>query len=150
MTIPPELDHLPVTLRIVPWFDPVVEAFGFGLRDPYVEQIIAAHVGPTGVLVLRRVGLGFALHPEGFSLDVAETAAALGIGSTLGRNGPWWRTLGRLIRFGFARARGTDTLAVRRVVAPLPQRAVERLPASLQRAHGHAVEQLAIARSAAS
>ena len=150
MTNPSALDRLPATLRIVPWADPVVEAFGFGLRDPYVEEIIAAHVGPTGCLFLRRVGLGFALRPEGFSLDVAETAAALGIGSTLGRNGPWWLTLGRLIRFGFARQCGTDTLAVRRVVAPLPQRAVERLPASLQRAHGHAVAQLAGARRVAS
>lgn len=152
MTLPPDLDALASArmLHIVPWPDPVVEAFGFGLRDPFVEQVLAAHVGPTSVLLLRRVGLGFALDPEGFALDVAEAAAALGIGAAVGRNGAWWRTLGRLTRFGYARVGGVDTLAVRRAVAPLSQRHVHRLPPTLQRAHALFVARLAATASARS
>jgi hypothetical protein len=141
MSLPAGINAL-VTARVLtiePWTDPVVEAVGYPLRDPYVEIFFGSHLGPTSILLLRRVGLGFGLHPEGFVLDVAETAAALGLGAGLGRNSPWWRTVGRLARFGLAHGRGPQTLAVRRAVAPLTQSQVDRLPASLQRAHVVAV-----------
>jgi len=117
---------------------------GYGLRDDYVEAYLAGILGPTSILLLRRVGIGFALHPDGFALDVAETAAALGLGAGLGRNSPWWRTVRRLTGFGFAQVRGAEILAVRRAVAPLPERLVRRLPATLQRTHARALLQRAL------
>jgi hypothetical protein len=94
-------------------------------------------------VLLRRVGLGFTRCPDGFHLDVADTATALGLGAGLGRNSPWWRTVGRLVNFGYAAVRGPESLAVRRAVAPLPEHLVRRLPASLQRTHAVALAQRA-------
>jgi hypothetical protein len=141
MTLPTDIDRLinsPI-LTIEPWADAVVESVGYGLRDFYVEAYLGPVIGPTCLVLLRRLGLGFALDPEGFTLDVAETAAGLGVGATLGRNSAWWRSVGRLMDFGVATVRGPGTLAVRRSVAPLPQRLVRRLPAPLQRSHALAL-----------
>ncbi len=153
MTLSSDIERLVPArvLTIEPWIDPVVEAVGYELRDAYVEVFLASVVGPTGTLLLRRVGLGFAFQPQGFALDVDDTAAALGVGAGLGRNSPWWRTVARLARFGFVAGRDGQTLAVRRAVAPLSQRSVNRLPASLQRSHALALAQragLASARTA--
>lgn len=137
MSMNPALDRLAETpvLRIEAWVDPVVEALGYALRDPYVELYLGCSIGPTSLMLLRRVGLGFAERPEGFDLDVAETAKALGVGAGLSRNSPFWRSVGRLVFWDLAQIRGDHTLAVRRSVAPLPQRLVRRLPPSLQRSH---------------
>ena len=134
------------TIAVEPWADPVVEAVGYDLCDPFVEAFFTAHLGPTSVLLLRRIGRGFQASPNGFPLDVADTARCLGVAST-GRNSPWWRTVGRLVYFDIAQVRGPDTLAVRRALAPLPHRLLQRLPPKLQRAYERAE---AVRRSGAS
>ncbi len=115
----------------------MVEAVGYGLCDPFVEAFFTAHLGPTSVMLLRRIGRGFQASPEGFSLNVADTAAGLGVASS-GRNSPWWRTISRLVYFDIAQVRGAEALAVRRALAPLPHRLLRRLPPNLQRAHERA------------
>ena len=133
------LNQLPeaTALTVEPWADPVVEAVGYGLCDPFVEAFFTAHLGPTSVLLLRRIGRGFQAMPEGFSMDVADTARCLGVASS-GRNSPWWRTIGRLVYFDIARVQGAEVLAVRRALAPLPHRLLRRLPPNLQRAYERA------------
>jgi hypothetical protein len=71
MTLPSDIERLVPArvLTIEPWIDPAVEAVGYELRDAYVEVFLASVGGPTGTLLLRRVGLGFAFQPQGFALD---------------------------------------------------------------------------------
>lgn len=139
MPMTAQLHELPeaTILTIEPWADPVVEGVGYGLCDPFVEAFFTAHLGPTSILLLRRIGKGFQASPGGFSLDVADTARCLGVASG-GRNSPWWRTIGRLVYFDIAQVRGPGVLAVRRALAPLPHRLLRRLPPNLQRAYERA------------
>jgi hypothetical protein len=73
--------------------------------------------------------------PEGFTLDLQETARSIGVGLRGGRSSPFFRSVDRSCRFGAARLVGLDTLAVRRRLPPLTQRQVGQLPAALQTEH---------------
>jgi hypothetical protein len=99
---------------------------------------------------LRRITYGLEVNPNGFNLDLAETAGALGLGDRLAKNAPFRRALHRLVTFGMARAEGADGLSVRTRIPPLPLRHLQRLPVSLQHSHDqwqaeqrlHPVEQM--------
>lgn len=72
---------------------------GFDLRHPHVEQCWSAVIGPSSVLLLRRLpGLWSAEVPA--VLDTAEFARSLGLGSGTGITGRLHNTLGRLTHFG--------------------------------------------------
>jgi hypothetical protein len=73
--------------------------------------------------------------PEGFDLDLASTAQALGLGSKGGRHSPFMRALSRCCQFDAAEARADGTLAVRRKLPPLNRRQILRLPPDLAAAH---------------
>lgn len=122
------------SLTILPWHDRLVERVGFDVHGEYVEQFWLGILGPSATWLLRRLERGLAVAPEGFELDLATTAGALGIGWELGRANPLNRALQRLVVFGLAQAHGT-TLAVRRRVPPLAGRQLARLPDSLQELH---------------
>jgi hypothetical protein len=85
--------------------------------------------------LLRRFAAGFDDSPEGFDLDPAETARALGLGDRSGRQSPFRRALARCVTFEMGRRQGPTTLAVRRRIPPLPRRHLQRLPVSLQQRH---------------
>jgi hypothetical protein len=87
--------------------------------------------------LLRRVAAGLALSPEGFEIDLQETALSLGLGTTerQSRHSPFMRTLKRSIDFDMAQLRGQSTLAVRRKLPPLSRRHLVRLPVALQESH---------------
>jgi hypothetical protein len=125
-------------MQVVPWVDPVVDALGFDARSDYVELFWLGVIGPSTTWLMRRLAAGLDRSPEGFTLDLGETAQALGIsgqGGTLGgRNAPFARTLVRACQFGLAQPNGTR-LAVRRRLPPLNARQLERLPARLQTLH---------------
>ncbi len=125
-------------MQVVPWVDPVVDALGFDARSEYVELFWLGVIGPSTTWLMRRLAAGLDRSPEGFTLDLGETAQALGIsghGGTLGgRNAPFARTLVRACQFGLAQPNGTR-LAVRRRLPPLNARQLERLPARLQTLH---------------
>lgn len=126
---------VPPVVRVVPWIDPVVDAVGTDPRSAYVEQFWLPVLGPSATWVLRRLADRFDATPDGFDLDVAETACSVGIGGPDSRHTPMRRALRRCARFGLLRPGGTDEVAVRRSVGPLPQRLLDRLPQTLQACH---------------
>lgn len=122
-------------LVVEPWPDPVIDQLGHDPRSTYVEKFWLGVLGPSTVWLLRRVADQLDAHPEGFTLDLAETARAIGVGMRGGRNSPFMRSIDRSCRFGAARYLGADTLAVRRKLPPLTRQQALRLPESLQREH---------------
>jgi len=123
------------TCTIDAWSDPVIDQLGYDPRSAYVERFWLPVLGPSTVWFLRRVADGLDHHPDGFTLDLVDTARSLGVGMRGGRNSPMVRTIERCCRFGAARMHGTENLSVRRRLAPLNRSQVERLPESLQNEH---------------
>jgi len=130
----------PTTLAIEPWPDPVIDQLGHDPRSAYVERFWLAVLGPSTVWLLRRMADHLDEAPEGFTLELAETARAIGVGNKGGRNSPFMRSIDRTCRFGAARFVGADTLAVRRKLPPLTRHQTQRLPDSLREEHQAWVE----------
>jgi len=129
-------DTSPVTvLPVRPWPDPVIDALGHDPRSAYVETFWLGILGPSTTWLLRRLAAGLDAFPAGFDLDLADTAAALGLGAKGGRHSPFMRALARSCQFDLAVARVDGSLAVRRKIPPLNRRQVLRLPPSLATAH---------------
>lgn len=125
---------LPI-LTVEPWTDPLVDELGVDPRAPYVERFWLPVLGPSTVWLLRRVADRLDAEPDGFRLDLGDTARCLGVGMRGGRNAPILKTVERCCRFGAARMFGHDHLSVRRRLAPLNRSQVERLPDWLQAEH---------------
>jgi hypothetical protein len=124
-------DHIHVNA----WTDPVIDELGHDPRSQYVEWFWLAVLGPSTVWLLRRLGDALDHAPDGFTLDVHECAAALGIGGASSRRSAMQRTLRRTVQFGVARAHNDHVLDVRRRLPPLNRAQVLRLPSSLLVAH---------------
>ncbi len=125
-------------LIIRPWADPVVEAVGHPADGHYVELFWLGILGPTATWLLRRLAAGLEAYPDGYELDLSETAASLGLTLVPGKHSPFTRSMDRCVMFGMAqrmREDGADALAVRRRIPPLASRQVERLPNHLRLAH---------------
>lgn len=121
-------------LTVVAWRDPVVETVGHDACGDYVELFWLGTLGPTATWLLRRLAVCAINHPDGFTIDMADLATALGLGSEHGRSATLLKAMNRLIIFGLARHIG-DSIAVRSIVPPLTMKQISRLPAHLQRAH---------------
>ncbi|MGH1503726.1 MAG: hypothetical protein ACRBI6_09245 [Acidimicrobiales bacterium] len=137
-------DHRPPsfpepTLRVDPWPDPVLDKLGHDPRSLYVETFYPSMLGPSSILLLRRLASALELHPDGFDLDTVALAAELGLGQKGGRNSPFWKTLDRTCRFGLTHRSG-DQLRVRRRLAPLTLRQIDRLPDHLQPTHARWID----------
>ena len=122
------------TLIVLPWHDPVVEAVGYEARSPYVELFWLGILGPTSTWLLRRLVSGLDAYPDGYELDLAETANALGLSLTAGAHSPFGKALNRCIMFGVAH-HVPGGIAVRRQIPPLSLRHLRKLPSHLQLAH---------------
>ena len=131
LTVPPGTS----TINITPWPDPVIDTVGLDPRSDYVERYWLGVLGPSTTWLLRHLVDGLERTPAGFTLDMAETAARIGIGFQGGRHSPFSRALGRLVQFELARDDAPSGMAVRRKVPPLNRRQVSRLPEVLQDAH---------------
>ena len=123
------------TLSVEIWADPVIDQLGHDPRSAYVERFWLPILGPSSVWLLRRIADGLDHHPEGFDLDLVDTAQSLGVGMRGGRNAPLLRTVERCCRFGAARMHGRSSISVRRRLAPLSRTQTERLPTSLRDEH---------------
>lgn len=123
-----------VRLHAVPHPSAPVRQAGFPLDHPYIEQCWASLIGPTSVLLLRRLPV---LWRENVSFEVSleDLAGSLGLGRSTGRNGSLQRTLDRLVRFRFAAAEGPGDLAVFTEVPPVLAHQLDRLPAWCQSRH---------------
>ncbi len=115
---------------------PEVRRAGFPLDHAYVEQCWAPVLGPTSILLLRRIPL---LWQDDLAPVIAadELAASIGLGRSTGRNGSLWRTLERVVRFRFATVAAPGELDVFTEVPPLRQDDLRRLPAWSRRRHDH-------------
>jgi len=127
------------TLVVLPWPDPVVESVGHDPRSPYVERFWLGILGPSTTWFLRHTAERFEREPDGFELDVVETAGALGLAGKVGRDGAFTRSLARSVTFGMASPH-SHGLSVRTKLPPLSQRHLMRLPARLQDTHRQWVE----------
>jgi hypothetical protein len=121
-------------LTVRAWIDPVVDNLGHDPRSSYAERFWLAVVGPSCLLLLRRLSHGLEQTPDGFELVCREWAAELGLGMKGGKHGPFWRAVERACRFRAAQRNG-DLLVVRRRLPPLSARQVERLPDHLRDQH---------------
>lgn len=122
-------------VRIIAWDDALLDQLGHDPRSLYVERFWLSILGPSATWFLRAVAHRFDAEPEGFTIDLKDTARALGIGARAGANGALYRTLERILSFGFAQYTDVDVLAVRRRMAPLTRRQQQRLTPALQLEH---------------
>ncbi len=122
-------------LTIRPWPDPVIDSLGHDPRSAYVERFWLGILGPSTTWLIRFLANRLDASPEGFDLDLASTAQALGLGARGGRHSPFMRALTRCCQFDVAEARPGGVLAVRRKLPPLNRRQVMRLPEPLRAAH---------------
>lgn len=109
------------------------------LTGDYLEYVWLPLLGPSAVLVLRRLGriLGAPDHHRTHSIGRTALAAGIGVGDGGGRNAPIVRTLHRLERFGFIEITG-DHIRVNPTVRPVPPSLVDRLPGPSLAVH-HAI-----------
>lgn len=125
-------------LRVIAWEDPLIDAHGFHVTDPYIEMFWLPILGPTATWLYRRMASGVLDEPSEFTTDMADLARSIGVAYTTGRHNPFARALHRCVMFGVAQqvaVQPVRTLAVRRVLPVLPHRHVARLPHELQVAH---------------
>ncbi len=127
----PSVAFIPVR----PWPDGVIDALGHDPRSAYVERFWLGILGPSTTWLLRYLANGLDASPEGFDLDLASTAQALGLGARGGRHSPFMRALSRCCQFDVAEARPDGVLAVRRKLPPLSRRQILRLSPELAAAH---------------
>jgi hypothetical protein len=126
---------MPATLAIRPWPDPVIDTLGHDPRSIYVERFWLPTLGPTSLLLLRRIAAGLDEHPDGIEFDLTELSQALGVGRREGNSSPVVRSLERLAQFDLACGMRETGYAVRRMVPPVNRRHVGRLPERLQDEH---------------
>jgi hypothetical protein len=132
--ITPDFSSIDPTLVVVPWYDEVVDPIGHDPRSQYVELFWLNVLGPTTTWLLRRLVSGLDSYPDGYELDLTQTARALGLGYTHGTIGPFTRALQRCVLFGVAQSL-EGGLAVRRRLPDVSQRHLERMPEHLRHAH---------------
>ena len=125
--------HQPI-IMIRPWIDPVVDDDGHDVRSRYVETFWLGVLGPTATWLVRRFAAGLDQSPEGYEVDLTETARAMGLSFSAGRSSPFSKALQRCVMFGLAHPLPSG-LAVRRRVPPVAHRHLRRMPETVQRAH---------------
>jgi hypothetical protein len=123
------------TFTICAWPDPIIDTLGHDPRSEYVERFWLPTLGPTSLLLLRRVATLLGRSDDARRLDSGELSQMLGLGSRTGANSPLHRSFDRLVQFDLATSTTPMHYAVRRTVPPVNRRHIHRLPLDLQRAH---------------
>lgn len=123
-----------LNLSVIPWRDETVEGLGFPTRSDYVEWFWLPVLGPSATWLMRRIDFGFDDYPTGYVLDAKITAQSLGIAASGEVGTIFARAISRLVMFGVAQT-AHESLAVRRVLPPVSQRHLDRMPAHLRAAH---------------
>ena len=122
------------TLIVLPWPDREADLRGHDVRGRYTELFVLPILGPTATWLLRRLVDGLEAFPDGYELDLGETAGALGLVHQPERPGPFAKALDRTVMFGYAQPMPYG-LAVRSHLQSLNPKQVERLPAHLRSMH---------------
>ena len=113
----------------------------FDPRSHYAETFWLPILGPSTLLLLRRVAERFDTEPDGFTLDLLETSQALGIASKGGRNSPFYRAINRVVSFKMGTTIDDTTIAIRRRMPTLHTGQVKRLPPRLANMHDEVLRQ---------
>ena len=129
---PPE-DQAQLVVR--PLWDAGLAAAGFDLRSPYVEQYWLGVVGPSAIMLLRRLARGLESHPRGFQVTLSDTARAIGLGAGTGKQSPVNRTIDRACMFGAMRRVSETEIHVRTHLPRLSSRQLSRLPLAVRNSH---------------
>src|SRR3954447_16470829 len=87
------------TLAVRPLLEPATDTFGHDPRSWYSETFWLPTIGPTCLLLLRRVADGFDRNPDGFDVPAGAIASALGVSESTSPNAPLQRALRRLEQF---------------------------------------------------
>lgn len=112
-----------------------VRKVGFDLSDTYVEQCWSAVVGPSAVVLLRRMPELWR-HEVPAMIPADELSRSIGLGAGTGPNSRLASTTDRLVKFGLARRGGDpDRFEVYLEVAPLQARQLDRMPEWTQATH---------------
>lgn len=106
--------------------DPDVQRAGFPLHHRYVEQCWGPVIGPSSVVLLRRLPWLWQADTT-LELDRRELGRCLGLTGGAGRHSTINRTLERVVCFGFGRWVG-DQLEVFTEVRPLGPRHLAHVP----------------------
>jgi hypothetical protein len=106
---------------------------GFPLDHPYVERCWAPILGPSSVLVLRRMPELFKGSADPF-VHLDELGRGLGIGGT-GKHSVIRRTIDRLVSHRFAAWSAPGELDLYTEVPPLSAARLERVPDFVKRDH---------------
>lgn len=118
---------------VTEWADPVVNASGFDACGDYVETYWLGIIGPSATWVLRHLARELEVFPNGYCIDLNDSAMALGLGFRNG-SGSIERAIQRCATFGLM-AQVPQSLAVRKRVPAITKRQLMRLPIALQQSH---------------
>ncbi len=122
------------SIVVLLWPDAEVMGSGHEARSTYVERFWLGILGPSTTWLWRRLVRGLDECPNGYRVQLADTARALGLGAGTGRNSMIVRSLDRMVQFGAARRNG-DVVEVRTHLPELSARQLRRLPPAVQRGH---------------
>lgn len=122
-------------MRFTAWRDINIESLGYDPRSTYVEKFWLPFLGPSTVLLERRIIEALEMNPFGFEMGLEELSQMLGLGNNIGKNSSIQKTLNRLVIFELARIMPSHAFSVRLKMPPLPQRYINRLPLLLQKQH---------------
>ena len=123
----------PPQMRVEPWADARTEGFGHRPGSAYTERVWLGALGPSATWAWLHLAT-VATQAPGSTLDMADLARSLGLGTALGPNGPLSRTLGRLAAFD-ALQRAGDVLVVRRALPDMPYGLLAQQSANARAAH---------------
>ncbi|MFZ9599782.1 MAG: hypothetical protein ACO3AH_02750, partial [Ilumatobacteraceae bacterium] len=96
------------------WLDPVLAVSGFDACSDYVETYWLGVIGPSATWVLRYMSRELEVFPNGYCIDLNDTAAALGLAFRHG-SGSLERAIERCATFGLI-AQTPQCLVVRKKV----------------------------------
>jgi len=122
------------SFHVEAWPDHVIEQLGHDPRSAYVETFWLSVLGPSTTWLLRRLVSQLDDEPDGFDIGAADLSTELGLGGRTGSSSVFTRSIDRAVKFG-AMQRNGSALYVRRRLAPLAARHLQRLPRRLQLLH---------------
>jgi hypothetical protein len=136
-----------VTVR--PWPDEVIDRVGHDPRSAYVERFWLPLLGPSSVVLLRRLATELDDNAEAVSLPTESTARSLGLGLKGGRASTFHRTVDRCRQFHLVHLEDEGrTLLARRKLPPLNRGQVGRLPDEVRAQHDRWVHAELVAHAA--
>lgn len=123
------------SLRFTSWRDIDLESRGYDPRSTYVEKFWLPFLGPSTVVLMRRITELLEENPHGFSVELSDLSQMIGLGTNISKHSSLQKTLNRLLIFELARVMPSSALSMRIKLPPLPTRYFSRLPETLQREH---------------